>query len=157
MKADVALSNRVVSGGEEMGDLMARSSELAATVIGGAVVPALIDEIPILAILATQADGETIIKDAGELRVKESDRLAALAEGLTRMGAIVEEMPDGLAIRGPVRLKGARIDSHDDHRIAMSFAVAGLIADGETVIENADCIFISYPGLPRRLPHWEER
>lgn len=151
MKADVTLSNTSVSGGEEMGDLTARSSKLTAAHIGRALIPALIDEIPILAILATQARGKTVIQDAGELRVKESDRLSALADGLRRMGAQVEEMPDGLIIEGPVNLRGARIDSHGDHRIAMSFAVAGLVADGETVIENADCIFISYPGFASAL------
>lgn len=110
-------------------------------------IPAMIDEVPILAVLATQAKGTTTIRGAGELRVKESDRIAHMAAGLRAMGARVEELPDGLVIDGPAALRGARIDSGGDHRIAMSFAVAGLVADGETVVDHAEWVDISYPGF----------
>jgi 3-phosphoshikimate 1-carboxyvinyltransferase len=103
------------------------------------------DEIPILAVAATQAEGTTTIRDAGELRVKESDRLAAIAENLKRMNANVRETKDGLIIQGPTPLKGAEIDSHGDHRIVMSFSIAGLLAQGETVIKNVECVSTSFP------------
>jgi 3-phosphoshikimate 1-carboxyvinyltransferase len=113
--------------------------------VSGQRIPLLIDEIPILAVLATQAEGETIISDAGELRVKESDRLAALARNLRAMGATIEELPDGLVIGGPTRLCGAEIDSYADHRIAMAFAIAGLRADSPTTIRGVECAGISFP------------
>jgi 3-phosphoshikimate 1-carboxyvinyltransferase len=119
--------------------------------IGGADVPRLIDEIPVLAVLATQCDGESIVRDAGELRVKESDRIALMADGLRAMGADIEGTPDGLIVRGPTPLKGTHIDAQGDHRIAMSFAVAGLIADGETIIDGVESIATSFPDFEREL------
>jgi 3-phosphoshikimate 1-carboxyvinyltransferase len=107
----------------------------------------LIDEIPILAVMATQAEGETHIREAQELRVKESDRLAALAKNLRAMGAAIEELPDGLVISGSTKLRGAEIDSFGDHRIAMAVAVAGLLADSPTTIRGAECVDISFPGF----------
>ncbi|HXH59871.1 MAG TPA: 3-phosphoshikimate 1-carboxyvinyltransferase [Fimbriimonadaceae bacterium] len=118
---------------------------LRAFEIGGALVPRLIDEIPVLAVLATQCDGTTKIRDAKELRVKESDRIDAVAGGLRAMGAEVETTEDGMDVHGPVQLKGATIDAEGDHRIGMAFAVAGLAAQGETTILNADSIQTSYP------------
>jgi 3-phosphoshikimate 1-carboxyvinyltransferase len=109
------------------------------------VVPALIDEVPALAVAATQAEGTTTVSGAAELRVKESDRIAALVAGLGRMGADVEERPDGFVVHGGRPLHGAKVDSHGDHRIAMALAVAALAADGETLIEDAACVDVSFP------------
>jgi 3-phosphoshikimate 1-carboxyvinyltransferase len=105
----------------------------------------LVDEIPILAVAATVAQGKTVIRDAEELRVKESDRLAVMAAALQKMGAQVTEQPDGLEITGPVQLRGADVDSHTDHRIAMSLAIAALVAQGTTTIDRAEAAAISYP------------
>jgi 3-phosphoshikimate 1-carboxyvinyltransferase len=124
---------------------------LRAIVLGAAEVAGAIDEIPILLVLATQAEGVTTISGAGELRVKESDRLATMAEGLRRMGAIVEERPDGVSIQGPATLHGATVDSQGDHRVAMALAVAGLVASGPTTIEGADCVAVSYPNFFAQL------
>jgi 3-phosphoshikimate 1-carboxyvinyltransferase len=108
-------------------------------------IPALIDELPLLAVVGSQIEGGIRIRDAAELRHKESDRLAATAKNLRAMGAEVEEFEDGLSVSGPTRLRGALIDSHGDHRIAMAFAVAALIAGGETEISGAECVAISFP------------
>ncbi|NPV52099.1 MAG: 3-phosphoshikimate 1-carboxyvinyltransferase [Firmicutes bacterium] len=132
---------------EPAGDIEVRYSGLCATEIRGDIMPRLIDEIPIIAVAATQAEGTTIIRDAAELRVKESDRLKGLAAGLRAMGANVEELPDGLVIPGPARLRGARVQSLGDHRLAMAFSIAGLIADGITTVEDAACVSISFPGF----------
>ena len=120
---------------------------LRGTVIQGKEVPRLIDELPILAVAGALADGKTIIRHAEELRVKESDRIAAIAHNLRAMGAQVAEMNDGLEILGPAPLHGARVPSFGDHRIAMAFAIAGLFADGETIVQEAECIRESYPGF----------
>jgi 3-phosphoshikimate 1-carboxyvinyltransferase len=120
---------------------------LKGTVIQGKEVPQLIDELPILAVAGALADGKTTIRHAEELRVKESDRIAAIAHNLRAMGAKVSEMNDGLEVLGPAPLHGARVPSFGDHRIAMAFAVAGLFADGETVVQDAECIRESYPGF----------
>jgi 3-phosphoshikimate 1-carboxyvinyltransferase len=114
-------------------------------------VPRLIDEIPVLAVLATQCHGTSSIRDARELRVKESDRIEVVADGLRRMGATVRTFEDGMEIEGPCRLSAAKIDAQGDHRIAMAFAVAGLVAQGQTEIEGADSIATSYPGFERDL------
>lgn len=135
------------STGEPLANLRVRYSPLQATALNSQQIPQLIDEIPILAVLATQAEGQTYITGAQELRVKESDRLAALAKNLLAMGARVEELPDGLIITGPTRLRGAAIDSFGDHRIAMAFAIAGLCADSATTILHAECAAISFPGF----------
>jgi 3-phosphoshikimate 1-carboxyvinyltransferase len=132
---------------EPTADLLVESSRLTGVEIGGSIIPRLIDEIPLLAIAASQAQGVTQIKDAGELRVKESDRLKSVADGLKHLGAQVGETPDGLLIVGPSPLQGGRCSSHGDHRIAMAFAVAGLIAQGETVIDEADTVEVSYPAF----------
>ena len=109
--------------------------------------PNIIDEIPIIAVAGALAEGTTVIKDAAELRVKESDRISAVAGNLKSMGVNVRETDDGMVIRGGNQLTGANIDSYGDHRIAMAFAVAGLFADGVTIINNADCIAVSYPSF----------
>jgi 3-phosphoshikimate 1-carboxyvinyltransferase len=136
---------------EPRGMLTVTGERLRGTVLGAAAVAAAIDEIPALLVLATQAEGITTIEGAGELRVKESDRLATMAEGLRRMGAIVDERPDGVSIQGPASLHGATVEAHGDHRVAMALAVAGLVASGPTTIEDADCVAVSYPNFFAQL------
>ncbi len=147
MGAEVEVANRRQVGGEERGDITASTSELVATEVGGDEIPRTLDEVPILALLATQAEGQTVIRDAAELRVKESDRLATTTKMLRAFGAQVEEQPDGLVITGPTRLHGATVNSYGDHRIAMTAAIAGLIVAGETVVEDTACIDTSFPGF----------
>jgi len=133
------------AGVEPIGSVTVRGRPLHAIRIGAADVAAAIDEIPALLIVATQAEGTTVIEGAAELRVKESDRLATMSEGLRRMGAIVDERADGVSIHGQANLHGATVESHGDHRVAMALAVAGLVASGPTTIEEADCVAVSYP------------
>jgi 3-phosphoshikimate 1-carboxyvinyltransferase len=130
---------------EPVGDVTVATAELGATTVAGAIVPRLIDEVPALVVAAACARGRTEIRDAAELRVKESDRLAALARELGRLGARVAERPDGLVVEGGAPLVGARVSSGGDHRIAMALAVAGLVARGTTVVEDAACIATSFP------------
>lgn len=145
MDADIQYLNERDDSGEPTADLLVRSSSLKGTVIEGAVIPALIDELPVLAVMAAFAKGETIIRNAEELKVKESDRIAVMVENLSAMGADITGTPDGMIIRGGPALHGAEIHTYKDHRIAMSFAVAALAAEGTTHIEDADCVNISYP------------
>lgn len=147
MGADITVYPRKDAGAEPSADLLVRSSPLHGTVIGGELIPTLIDELPVIAVIACFADGTTVIRDAEELKIKESNRIAAVAENLTAMGADVEETEDGLIIRGGKPLHGARINTHLDHRIAMSFAVAALCADGTTELKDSSCVSISYPGF----------
>jgi 3-phosphoshikimate 1-carboxyvinyltransferase len=137
--------------GEPRADLRVRSGALRATTIAGALTVRAIDELPIIAALATCAEGTTEIRDAAELRVKESDRIAVMAAQLARLGAVVEELPDGLRITGPAALRGAECHAQADHRVAMSLGVLGLRAAGPTVIEDADNIATSYPGFTATL------
>ena len=148
-----------VANGEITGDLVVRSSELKGGVIEGESVPLLIDELPMLAALGAFTEQGIEIRDAKELRVKESDRIAALAENLKRMGARVEERPDGLRVEGRAAggLRGAEIEPHGDHRIAMAFAVVGLAAKGPTRIRDADCVGVSYPEFYEELDRLVER
>jgi 3-phosphoshikimate 1-carboxyvinyltransferase len=145
--------------GEIVGDLAVKGAALKGGVIGGEQIALLIDELPMLAALGPYTENGIEIRDAAELRVKESDRIAALAENLKRMGARVEERPDGLKVegRGAGKLRGAEIDPHGDHRIAMAFAVAGLAAEGETVIRGAECAGVSYPTFFEDLKRVAER
>ena len=147
MGADVTVELSSGDIGEPTADVTVRTSDLKGCVVGGEVIPTLIDEIPAIAILACFAKGETVIKDAAELKVKESNRIDVMVENLKKMGADIEATEDGMIIRGGRTLHGAVIDSHLDHRIAMSFAVAAMNADGETEITGADCVDISYPGF----------
>lgn len=147
MGADLTLLNVKDDTGEPTADILVRSSQLHGTVIGGSIIPTLIDELPMIAALACFAEGETVIKDASELKVKESNRIDVMVRNLTAMGADVEETEDGMIIRGGKPLHGAVIDSKLDHRIAMTFAVTGCCADGETEILGAECVNISYPGF----------
>jgi 3-phosphoshikimate 1-carboxyvinyltransferase len=136
---------------EPVGWIEARFSPLGGAEITAEEVPALIDEVPILAVAAACGRGALVVRGAAELRVKESDRIAALAEGLRRLGGAVEEHPDGLTVRGGTPLRGAPVRSHGDHRIAMALAIAGLAAEGETDIEDAGCIAVSFPEFPSLL------
>ena len=145
MGGDITLLNERAGSGEPTADILVRSSSLHGTVIEGAVIPTLIDELPMTAAMACFADGTTVIRDAAELKVKESDRIAVMTENLTAMGADVTATEDGMIIRGGRPLHGAVVDSHLDHRIAMTFAVTGLCADGGTEILGAECVNISYP------------
>jgi 3-phosphoshikimate 1-carboxyvinyltransferase len=151
MGAKIETEQEGESGGEPFGNLIVRGSELGRIRIGGALIPSLIDELPLLAVAATQVPGEVVIRDAQELRKKETDRIRAVVENLRKMGAKVGEMPDGLVIEGGRPLTGARVDSFGDHRIAMAFTVAGLVAEGETVIQGAQWADISFPGFYRML------
>jgi 3-phosphoshikimate 1-carboxyvinyltransferase len=144
--ARIEIENPRVSHGEPVADIFIRSSELKGDLdLSGPIIANLIDEIPILAVAGARLDGALTIRDARELRVKESDRIRSIVENLRRMGAEVEEFEDGLRLSGRQRLRGARVDSFDDHRIAMAFAVAGLIAEGETEIAGADAASVSLP------------
>jgi len=148
MGVKVELEAEPDCAGDPVATLTVRqTSSLRSTEVSPAEIPSLIDEVPVLAVLATQAQGVTTIRGAAELRVKESDRIAQVATSLSAMGGEVRELPDGLVISGPSTLRGARIDATGDHRIAMSFAVAGLAAQGETVIEGAQWADISFPGF----------
>lgn len=144
MGADITLFNEKNTG-EPVADLLVKSSSLHGITIGGDIIPTLIDELPIIAVMAAAADGTTVIRDAAELKVKESDRIAVMTENLSAMGCDITATQDGMIIHGRNALQGAVIDPHSDHRIAMSFAVAAMIADGETEIKDADCVMISYP------------
>ena len=147
MGASVRLENVREEGDEPVADLVAESSELVGTEVAGSIVPQVIDEIPVLAVAASVARGTTVIRDAAELRVKESDRIRSTVEGLTALGAVVEERPDGMVIEGVGGLKGGSTVSNGDHRIAMAMAVAGLVSSGDTVIGGAEAAGVSYPGF----------
>lgn len=150
MGGDITLLN-VSTKGEPTADLLVRTSSLHGTVIGGDIIPALIDEIPMIAVMAAFAEGTTVIKDAQELKVKESNRIEVMVENLKRMGADIDAADDGMIIRGGAPLHGAVIDSRLDHRVAMSFAVAGTICEGTMDIEGAECVNISYPEFYKDL------
>ncbi len=145
MGAHLIVKNIRIQGGEPVADLSIATSKLKGISISGSIIPRLIDEIPILAVAASLADGNTIIKDAAELRVKESDRIATTAQQLSKLGAKIETLPDGLIIEGVNQLQGAECDSMGDHRLAMALGIAALVARGETVLNNAEAINISYP------------
>lgn len=147
MGARLSLENPREEGGEPVADLRVKSAPLRGTEIGGEMIPRLIDEIPVLAVAAALAEGKTVIRDAAELRVKESDRIATMAGELGKLGARVDVLRDGMIIQGPGKLVGAPCFSHGDHRVAMALAVAGLVAEGETRIQGSRCVNISFPGF----------
>jgi 3-phosphoshikimate 1-carboxyvinyltransferase len=159
MGASIQMLGLKIAHGELVGDLAVKGASLKGGVIGGEVIPLLIDELPMLAALGPYTEEGIEIRDAGELRVKESDRIAALAENLGRMGATVEERPDGLKVEGRRcgKLRGAEIEPRGDHRIAMAFAVAALAAEGNTMIRNADCAGISFPTFFQELNRLADR
>lgn len=145
MGGNIEFVNAVTDRGEPTADLLVRSSSLHGITVGGEIIPTLIDELPIIAIMAAFAEGTTIIKDAAELKVKESDRIAVMTENLLKMGCDITATDDGMIINGGNTLHGAEIESHLDHRIAMSFAIASLVACGITTIKGEECVNISYP------------
>ncbi len=148
MGAEIDILDEREAGNEPVADLRVVSQgTLRATEIGGSLIPRLIDELPLLAVVATQADGQTAIRGASELRHKETDRIHAVVDNLRRMGVELEERQDGLVIEGPQRLQGAQVQSYEDHRIAMAFAIAGLVAEGPTTIEGAAWVDVSFPGF----------
>lgn len=154
MGAHIQVGEVEEQGGEPVADLFVRSTTLRAGQVAGELVVRMIDEFPIFAVAATQASGSTVVRDAHELRVKESDRIAAVATELRKMGAHIEEQPDGFIVEGPVTLQGAHVDSHRDHRLAMALVVAGLIARGETIVHGCEVIGDSFPDfvpMMRRL------
>ncbi len=151
MGADICLENERIINEEPVADIRVESARLKGTGIGGELIPRLIDEIPVLAVAAAVAEGKTVIKDAAELKVKESDRISAVVQELEKMEAQIEGMPDGMVIHGRRELKGAVCHSQGDHRIAMAMAVAGLAARGETRITGSECINISFPGFDKAL------
>lgn len=151
MGANIKISNQRILNNEPRADITVQSSNLEGIAIDGELIPLLIDEIPLIAVLATQADGRTVIKGAEEARVKETDRVKATVENLKRMGAEVKERPDGMVIKGKQALKGGIVKSYGDHRMTMAFSVAGLIAQKDTIIQNAQWVNVSYPHFYKHL------
>lgn len=147
MGAHIQLLNPSHNTAEPTADLLVSSCSLKAAVIEGDIIPTMIDELPTVALMACFAEGTTVIRDAAELKVKESNRIAIMTENLRAMGADVTETEDGMIIHGGRPLHGAMINTHNDHRIAMTFAIAALAAEGETELLDADCVRISYPGF----------
>ena len=145
MGADIETVSQTIEGGESRADLLVRYSHLKGSVIEGDIIPTLIDEIPMIAIMAAFADGQTVIRDAAELKVKETNRIDTVTAGLKAMGAVITPTDDGMIIEGTGHLNGASIQSYLDHRIAMAFSVAGLASDGETQIVDSQCVDVSYP------------
>jgi 3-phosphoshikimate 1-carboxyvinyltransferase len=151
MGAEIVLENEREQAGEPVADIRVRYRKLRATEIAGDVIPRAIDEIPVLSVAASYASGATIIRDAAELRVKESDRIATMATELRKMGVTIREFPDGMEISGRDSLQGAVCESHGDHRIAMSMAVAALAAVNDTIVKNTGWIDTSFPGFEQLL------
>jgi 3-phosphoshikimate 1-carboxyvinyltransferase len=151
MGAKLRIDSEHFEAGELLADIVVESSNLRGLEVGGDIIPRLIDEIPVLAVAGCIAKGKTVIRNAGELRVKESDRIATVASELSRMGARIEPLSDGMVIHGGRLLSGTEVDSHLDHRLAMTLAIAGLVAKGETTIRHARAAQVSYPAFWRTL------
>ncbi len=149
--ADIVVENQREVSGEPIADIVVRAGDLRGIEVRGDQVPRMIDEFPILAVVATQAQGTTVVRDAAELRVKETDRIANIAVELRELGARIEERPDGFVVEGPTPLVGTQVNGHGDHRLAMALAIAGLVAEGETAIKGAECIVDSFPGFEETL------
>jgi 3-phosphoshikimate 1-carboxyvinyltransferase len=151
MGANIEVHETGLEAGEPVGDLHVKYSDLHGVSIGGDMVVRMIDEFPVLMVAALYAQGETIVRDAKELRVKETDRIAVMAQELRKLGAVIEEREDGFRIFGGQRLVGATVDGHDDHRVAMSLTVAGLLADEMTVVTDSKCAGDSFPGFAETI------
>lgn len=151
MGAAIDVHEETGGRGESYGTIKVSKATLHGIEISGEIIPTLIDELPIIALLATQAEGTTIIKDAAELRVKETDRISAVTTELKKLGASIEATPDGMIIHGPTPLKGTSMNSYGDHRLGMMAAIASLVADGEVIIEDPACIAVSYPNFFEHL------
>ncbi len=147
MGAKLSIERERIEGGEPVADLTVESSDLVGRQIGGSIIPTLIDEIPLIAVAGSLARGTTIIRDAAELRVKETDRIRATVRELSRLGADIEELPDGMIVHGGRMLKGGECSSHLDHRLAMTLGIAALVAQGQTVIQDAEVVAMSYPAF----------
>lgn len=147
MGAKLAITNRRIEGGEDVGDVTAQSCSLHGVHVGGDLIPRLIDEVPVLAIAAACAEGDTVISDAQELRYKESDRIAVVATELNQIGARIEERPAGMVIHGGHGLAGGTADSHGDHRMAMALAIGGLLSSEPVSVLHPECVSVSYPGF----------
>jgi 3-phosphoshikimate 1-carboxyvinyltransferase len=153
MGANIQVTETGTEAGERVGDIRVQYSELSGVEVGGDTVVRMIDEFPVLMVAALYSSGETLVYDAKELRVKETDRIAVMAQELHKLGAIIEEREDGFRIVGKQRLAGSTVDGHDDHRVAMSLTVAGLLADEMTVVTDAQCASDSFPGFAETLQH----
>ena len=151
MGGAVRIDNMREEAGEPAADLVVQPSQLHGVEIGGELIPCAIDELPVVAVLATQARGRTVVRNAAELRVKETDRIATIVAELRTLGARIEERPDGFVVEGPTELHSAPVSSHGDHRLAMALAVAGLAAEGPVLVEDTECIADSFPGFERVL------
>lgn len=151
MGAEITLENLRSSGGEPLGDVIIEGRGLTGTTIGKEMLPRLVDEIPVIAVAAALAEGKTLITGAEELRIKESDRIAAMVSELSKLGINIKELPDGMEIEGPNVIQGGEVNSYGDHRIAMALAIAGLFAQGAVKIKNPQCIAISYPDFEATL------
>ncbi len=151
MGAKLTIEGERMEGGEPVAELAIESSDLAGRQIGGDLIPRLIDEIPLIAVAGCVARGTTVIRDAAELRVKETDRIRATVRELSKLGAHIEELPDGMIVHGGRKLEGGECYSHHDHRLAMALGIAGLVAQGETVIHDAEVVAFSYPAFWRDL------
>src|SRR5690625_3125849 len=147
MGANIQVSNRKVFGGEQSADITITYTKLSGTTIDGDIIPRLIDELPIIALLATQAEGRTVIKDAEELRVKETDRIEAVVDVLSTLGAHIKPTEDGMIIEGSQALNGGKVSSYNDHRIAMMGAIASLIAQDQITLDDDASIAVSYPNF----------
>ncbi|WP_100407222.1 3-phosphoshikimate 1-carboxyvinyltransferase [Bacillus solitudinis] len=157
MGASLKLTNETMVGGEPIADVTIKTSELHGIEISGDLIPRLIDEIPVIAVLASQANGTTIIKDAEELKVKETNRIDTVVSELTKLGVSIQATEDGMIINGGALLKGATVNSYGDHRIGMAMAIAGLIAEGDVTIERSDAIAVSYPSFFEHISLLEEK
>jgi 3-phosphoshikimate 1-carboxyvinyltransferase len=151
MGGDISVTETGLEGGEPVGEIRVRHSALKALMVDGDVVVRMIDEFPAFMVAALNAEGETVVRDAQELRVKETDRIAVMTAELARLGAQITETPDGFRLTGPQTLRGAVVDGHDDHRIAMSLSIAGLVAEGTTIVTDARCTADSFPGFAATL------
>jgi 3-phosphoshikimate 1-carboxyvinyltransferase len=152
MNARLELLEEKQVGGEPVADILVKSGNLRGTVIKGGIIPRIIDELPVIAVMASQAEGETVICDAAELRVKETDRIRAIVDQLKRLGVAIEELKDGMIINGPSRIKGGiRVKSYGDHRVAMALSIAGLLAEKEIIIEDSQSLNTSFPDFPLLL------
>jgi 3-phosphoshikimate 1-carboxyvinyltransferase len=151
MGASIHLDNRRESAGEEIADLRIEPAELRAITIDGDQVPAILDELPLLAVAASQARGRTVVTGAAELRVKETDRIAAVTNELRKLGVSIEPFPDGFAVKGPSNIRGGTVDSHGDHRIAMSLRIASLLTEEPVEILNYESVAVSFPDFEERL------
>ncbi|WP_332630120.1 3-phosphoshikimate 1-carboxyvinyltransferase [Halalkalibacter flavus] len=156
MGASMTVQNERVVGGEPIADITISTSSLKGIEIGGDLIPRLIDEIPVIAVLATQAEGKTVIRDAEELKVKETNRIDTVVSELTKLGAKIQATDDGMIIEGPSSLNGASVSSFGDHRIGMALAVAGLITDGDVEINRSDSIAVSYPNFFDHIKHLQQ-